>query len=48
MAGSAVELIAIDGGGHSWPGGERLARFLDPPSSALDASDEIWRFFSRH
>jgi polyhydroxybutyrate depolymerase len=47
-ASSAVELIAIDGGGHSWPGGERLARFLDPPSSALDASDEIWRFFSRH
>jgi polyhydroxybutyrate depolymerase len=47
-AGSAVELIAIDGGGHSWPGGERLARFLDPPSSALDASDEIWRFFAGH
>ena len=38
----------IDGGGHSWPGGDRLARFLDPPSAALDASDEIWRFFSRH
>jgi Poly(3-hydroxybutyrate) depolymerase len=46
--GSEVELIVIEGGGHSWPGGERLARFLDPPSSALDASDEIWRFFARH
>jgi polyhydroxybutyrate depolymerase len=45
---SAVELIEIEGGGHSWPGGDRLARFLDAPSSALDASDEIWRFFSRH
>ena len=45
---SEVELIAIEGGGHSWPGGERLARFLDPPSPALDASDEIWRFFRRH
>ncbi|HEX4235526.1 MAG TPA: PHB depolymerase family esterase [Caldimonas sp.] len=45
---SEVELITIDGGGHSWPGGERLARFLDPPSDALDASDEIWRFFARH
>jgi polyhydroxybutyrate depolymerase len=45
---SAVELVTIDGGGHSWPGGERLARFLDPPSAALDATDEIWRFFARH
>jgi polyhydroxybutyrate depolymerase len=47
-AGSAVELVAVEGGGHSWPGGERLARFLDPPSSSLDATDEIWRFFARH
>jgi polyhydroxybutyrate depolymerase len=46
--GTEVELIAIDGGGHSWPSGERLARFLDPPSAALDATDEIWRFFARH
>ena len=46
--GSEVELVAIEGGGHSWPGGERLARFLDPPSAALHATDEIWRFFSRH
>lgn len=48
-AGAAtVELIVIEGGGHSWPGGDRLARFLDPPSGALDATDEIWRFFARH
>lgn len=46
--GSAVELVTIKGGGHSWPGGDRLARFLDPPSPALDATDEIWRFFARH
>ncbi len=46
--GSAVELVTIEGGGHSWPGGDRLARFLDPPSPALDATDEIWRFFARH
>ena len=48
QGGSEVELIAIEGGGHSWPGGDRIARFLDPPSPALDASDEIWRFFARH
>ena len=46
--GSEVELVTIEGGGHSWPGGDRLARFLDPPSPALDASTEIWRFFARH
>jgi len=46
--GSEVELLTIEGGGYSWPGGERLARFLDPPSSALDATAEIWRFFARH
>jgi len=47
-SGSEVELVMIEGGGHSWPGGDRLARFLDPPSQALDATGEIWRFFARH
>jgi len=47
-AGSEVELVTIEGGGHSWPGGARLARFLDEPSSALDATSEIWTFFARH
>jgi polyhydroxybutyrate depolymerase len=46
--GSAVELVTIEGGGHSWPGGDRMARFLDPPSTALDATEEIWRFFAHH
>jgi len=45
---AAVELISIEGGGHSWPGGDRLARFLDPPSPAVDATAEVWRFFARH
>jgi len=47
-AASEVELITIEGGGHSWPGGDRLAGFLDPPSPALDATAEVWRFFARH
>ena len=46
--GSEVEVVTIEGGGHSWPGGDRLARFLDSPSTALDATGEIWRFFARH
>ena len=43
-----VELVEIAGGGHSWPGGERLSRILDSPSGALDATPEIWRFFAAH
>jgi polyhydroxybutyrate depolymerase len=46
--GSAVELITIEGGGHSWPGGAQMARFLDEPSTALDATSEIWSFFAKH
>ncbi|HSU17478.1 alpha/beta hydrolase family esterase [Longimicrobium sp.] len=46
--GTTVELIAIQGGPHAWPGGERMARFLDRPSDALDASRVIWDFFAAH
>jgi polyhydroxybutyrate depolymerase len=47
-SGTAVELITIADGGHSWPGGERMAQILDPPSDALDATTTIWRFFAAH
>jgi len=43
-----VQLLTIEGGGHSWPGGERLAAFLDRPSDALDATARIVRFFEAH
>lgn len=50
--GRAVELITIAGAGHQWPGAkqttaQRLLN-LDPPSTALDATDVIWRFFAAH
>jgi len=45
---SAVELITIADGGHSWPGGEQMARVLDPPSTALDATAVIVDFFAAH
>ncbi|WP_428965079.1 extracellular catalytic domain type 1 short-chain-length polyhydroxyalkanoate depolymerase [Micromonospora fluostatini] len=52
--GRAVELITITDAGHQWPGGrpnppraEQLLN-LDPPSTALDATETIWRFFSAH
>lgn len=51
--GRAVELITIAGAGHQWPGGvsrpvvQRLLD-LDPPSTAIDATDVLWRFFAAH
>ncbi|HEY1992083.1 MAG TPA: PHB depolymerase family esterase [Gammaproteobacteria bacterium] len=47
-AGSEVAFVLIQDGGHSWPGGQRITYFLDPPSKALNATSEIWRFFSTH
>jgi polyhydroxybutyrate depolymerase len=46
--GTEVAYYLIDGGGHSWPGGERMAGFLDPPSQAIAATPLIWRFFAAH
>jgi polyhydroxybutyrate depolymerase len=46
--GAAVELVTIADGGHSWPGGRRLLRALDPPSDALRATHVIWEFFAAH
>jgi polyhydroxybutyrate depolymerase len=43
-----VVLHTIEGGGHSWPGGQRMSRFLDPPSEAVDATVTIWEFFAAH
>ena len=47
-AGSEVSFFVIQDGGHAWPGGQRIPDFLDPPSKALNATYEIWRFFSTH
>jgi polyhydroxybutyrate depolymerase len=51
--GREVELITIDGAGHQWPGApQRPVREellgMDPPSTALDATDTIWQFFAAH
>ena len=46
--GSAVKIYAITEGAHAWPGGSRGARFLDEPSKAMNATDEIWEFFAAH
>ncbi|MEO7042013.1 MAG: hypothetical protein ABI035_07120 [Gemmatimonadaceae bacterium] len=43
-----VELLTIDGGGHSWPGAPRLMRATNPPNDALDATRTAWNFFLLH
>ena len=52
-SGRTVELITIAGAGHQWPGAvsNRIAQRLlgtDPPSTALNATAVIWRFFAAH
>ncbi|OBB78209.1 polyhydroxybutyrate depolymerase [Mycobacterium colombiense] len=50
--GRTVQLISVAGAGHQWPGGEpspladKVAG-IPAPSTALDATDTIWQFFSQ-
>jgi polyhydroxybutyrate depolymerase len=43
-----VELYAVKDNGHAWPGGQRGSALGDIPSTALNATDVIWAFFSAH
>lgn len=47
-AGRGVELLAILGGGHAWPGAIPFSPQADKPSMALDASEALWAFFEAH
>ncbi|MGV3590198.1 MAG: alpha/beta hydrolase family esterase [Gammaproteobacteria bacterium] len=48
-AGSTVALYSINDAGHVWPGGMRFpGDAAGPNSDAMQASDEMWRFFVRH
>jgi poly(3-hydroxybutyrate) depolymerase len=41
--------IVYDGGGHAWPGGVRSQSSRgDAPSSDIDASEQMWRFFRNY
>lgn len=48
-----VVLCTIDGGSHSWPGGEPNMGVVECPadgvqSTTFEASEHIWRFFEAH
>ena len=46
---AAVVLYTISGGGHIWPGGTPLPEwFVGPNSRSIDASRQMWAFFSAH
>ena len=52
-SGRAVVLVTIAGAGHQWPGAKPKPAAqhllgLDPPSTALDATETIWQFFAAH
>ena len=46
--GHEVELQMVSDNGHAWPGGKAGNRRGDTPSTAIDATDVIWRFFKSH
>lgn len=48
--GTEVILYAIEGGGHTWPGGQQYlpARIVGRTSKDIDANEVIWSFFKRH
>lgn len=46
--GTAVELYAIKGEGHTWPGGQRGSARGDPPTQEISATKVMWEFFKRH
>ena len=45
VTGAEVELYAVVGGGHGWPGAP--AKRGEPPVRDIDASQVVWEFFSR-
>lgn len=47
--GADVVFYTIEGGGHSWPGGEPLPEsIVGLTSDAISATDLIWAFFQQH
>jgi polyhydroxybutyrate depolymerase len=48
-AGSEIEYCKINGGGHTWPGGEPIfEKKLGMTTKDISASAAMWDFFARH
>lgn len=50
LEGTEVILYAVEGGGHTWPGGSQYLPvwIIGRTSRDIDASDVIWSFFKNH
>lgn len=46
--GSEVEVVTVEGGGHTWPGRAPLTSILGKWTTAINASEHLWDFFRRH
>jgi polyhydroxybutyrate depolymerase len=47
--GADVVLYRVQGGGHTWPGGEPMPEwFVGPTSNGVDATSQMWAFFREH
>jgi polyhydroxybutyrate depolymerase len=46
--GAEVILYIVAGGGHTWPGRERVPKFLGKATRDISANDLIWEFFEKH
>lgn len=46
--GAEVVLVAVDGGGHTWPGRHPGTKVLGRATMNVSANDLIWGFFRRH
>jgi polyhydroxybutyrate depolymerase len=46
--GTEVKLYAIEGEGHTWPGGQAGRAQADQPTRAFSATDAVWEFFAAH
>lgn len=49
--GGPVELVLVDGGGHTWPGSDLDTSFestVGASTGVIDATALIWDFFERH
>jgi polyhydroxybutyrate depolymerase len=47
--GADVALYTVDGGGHTWPGGDPRPRwFAGETTRGVSASREMWKFFEAH
>ncbi len=46
--GADVDFYTIDGGGHSWPGGEPMPEWgVGHTTQDIDATRVMWEFFRR-